>query len=133
MRERPVSVLASVDASGVVVLSVCGAYRLITIDLRSHRSVTPTKKGRSPAGGRCASPQVDSPSKRRHRKAQSPGPGAKTAVGAGVPKLADGDAVGAVRPLQLQLSSDLSLLSALVEVDGHIELVQASFMQKSYM
>ena len=29
-----------------------------------------------------------------------------------------------LRPLQLALSADLSLLTALVEVDGHVELIQ---------
>lgn len=124
MRERPVSVLASADASGAVILSICGAYRLITIDLRAHRSGDPKGKGRSPsAGDRSATPKVDSPSKERSRKSHSPGSGPK--AGAGAAKETDGDILGkALRPLQLTLSADLSLLSALVEVDGHIELIQ---------
>lgn len=125
MRERPVSVLASADASGVVILSICGAYRLITIDLRAHRSSgDPKGKERSPAaGGRSATPNADSPSKGRSRKSHSPGSGTK--AGAGAAKETSGDISGkALRPLQLTLSADLSLLSALVEVDGYIELIQ---------
>lgn len=104
MRERPVSVLASADSSGIVVLSICGAYRLITIDLKAHRSGS--SKGRS-------------------RKVQSL-PGGEVKAGAGAAsEAADGDASKeALRPLQLALSADLSLLSALVEVDGHVELIQ---------
>ncbi|CAM9112102.1 unnamed protein product [Ectocarpus sp. 12 AP-2014] len=116
MKERPVSVLASADSAGVVVLSICGAYRLITIDLRAHRK--PTKgKGRASGGGR-----VDSPRQRRSRR--SPGQD-----GAGFSGLTenevDFDGTGpALRPLQLTLSADLSVLTALVEFDGQVELIQ---------
>lgn len=115
MKERPVSVLASADAAGVVVLSICGAYRLITIDLKAHRK--PAKgKGRASPG------KVDSPRQRRSRR--SPGKD-----GAGFSRLAEGDGDNdgmgpGLRPLQLSLSADLSLLTALVEVDGHVELIQ---------
>ena len=120
MKERPVSVLASADTAGVVVLSVCGAYRLITIDLRAHRK--PAKgKGRTSLGGR-ASPAKDSPRQRRSRRSSGPdSPGFS-----GVSET-DGDIDGTgpgLRPLQLTLSADLSLLTALVEVDGHVELIQ---------
>lgn len=118
MKERPVSVLASADATGVVVLSICGAYRLVTIDLRSHRAVDEKGKGRASVGS------ADSPRQRRSRRS----PGQDGVGGAGLTE-SDGDGNGdgaeqGVRPLQLTLSSDLSLLSALIEVDGHIELVQ---------
>lgn len=122
MKERPVSVLASADAAGVVVLSICGAYRLITIDLRSHRTVAGKGKGGAFPGGRLSPSKVDSPRQRRPRRSS----GLDT-VGAAGSTESDGDADGAgpgVRPLQLTLSADLSLLSALVEVDGHIELIQ---------
>eukprot|EP00903_Cladosiphon_okamuranus_P017455 g16077.t1 len=119
MKERPVSVLASADAAGVVVLSICGAYRLITIDLRTHRK--PAKgKGLASMRGRASPGNVDSPRQRRSRR--SPGKD-----GAGFTGRAEGDgnhdAMG-LRPLQLTLSADLSLLTALVEVDGHVELIQ---------
>ena len=118
MKERPVSVLASADAAGVVVLSICGAYRLVTIDLRSHRPLDEIGKGRTLVGS------ADSPRQRRSRRS----PGQDGVGGAGLTESdGDGDGDGAeqgVRPLQLTLSSDLSLLSALIEVDGHIELVQ---------
>lgn len=102
-------------------LSVCGAYRLITIDLRAHRK--PAKgKGRASAGGRVSPGKVDSPRQRRYRR--SPGQD-----GAGLSGLrdSDGDVDGTgpgLRPLQLTLSADLSLLAALVEVDGQVELIQ---------
>lgn len=124
MKERPVSVLASADAAGVVVLSICGAYRLITIDLRAHRAVDEKGKGRGSVGSRSSPAKPDSPRQRRSRRS----PGQDGAGGAGLTESdGDGDGDGAeqgVRPLQLTLSSDLSLLSALIEVDGHIELVQ---------
>ena len=122
MKERPVSVLASADASGVVVLSICGAYRLITIDLRAHRK--PAKgRGRASTGGRASPGKVDS-SPRQRRSRRSPGQD-----GAGSAGLAESDgdngAMGqGLRPLQLALSADLSLLTVLVEVDGHVELIQ---------
>lgn len=117
------SVLASADTGGVVVLSVCGAYRLITIDLRAHRK--PAKgKGRASMSGRVSPGKVDSPRQRRSRR--SPGQD-----GAGLSGLRDsgGDIDGTgpgLRPLQLTLSADLSLLAALVEVDGHVELIQVT-------
>ena len=124
MQERPVSVLASADATGVVVLSICGAYRLITIDLRSHRAIDEKGKGRGSVGSRPSPPKADSPRQRRSRRS----PGQDGLGGAGLTESdGDGDGDGAeqgVRPLQLTLSSDLSLLSALIEVDGHIALVQ---------
>lgn len=121
MKERPVSVLASADAAGVVVLSICGAYRLITIDLRAHRK--PAKgKGRASMGGRASPGKVDSPRQRRSRR--SPGQDSTGCAG-----LAEGDGDNDImgpglRPLQLTLSADLSLMTALVEVDGHVELIQ---------
>lgn len=125
MNERPVSVLASADASGVVVLSICGAYQLITIDLRSHRGRGQRKgKGRGSSGGRHTPPKVDSPARRRSRTS----PGQSPVAGVGAPSDGDADGLGsAVRPLQLTLSADLSLLSALVDVDGQIELIQVMF------
>ena len=122
MQERPVSVLASADATGVVVLSICGAYRLITIDLRSHRAIDEKGKGRGSVGSRPSPPKADSPRQRRSRR--SPGQD-----GVGFTGLAEGDGDGdtmgpGLRPLQLALSADLSLLTALVEVDGHVELIQ---------
>eukprot|EP00752_Nemacystus_decipiens_P013482 g11941.t1 len=121
MKERPVSVLASADAAGVVVLSICGAYRLITIDLRAHRKPAKSKE-RASMGGRASPGKVDSPRQRRSRR--SPGQDCATftslAEGDG-----DNDIIGpGLRPLQLTLSADLSLLTALVEVDGHVELIQ---------
>lgn len=116
------SVLASADAAGVVVLSVCGAYRLITIDLRAHRKPAKGKGRRVSMGGRASPGKVDSPRRRPSRR--SPGQD-----GAGFTGLAEGDGdldgMGpGLRPLQLTLSADLSLLAALVEVDGHVELIQ---------
>lgn len=127
MKERPVSVLASADVSGVVVLSVCGAYRLVSIDLKAHRSGPQKGKGRGFLGGRSGH-KVDSPGQRRSRKTQAHGAGAATG-GDETATEADDDGFGSgVRPLQLTLSADLSLLSALVEADGHIELVQVRVM-----
>lgn len=126
MRERPVSVLASADSSGIVVLSICGAYRLITIDLKAHRRGDSMREGKSPiAGSRFPTQVADGSSKGRSRKVQpSPGPEVKAGTGT-ASEAADGDVSGdALRPLQLALSADLSLLSALVEVDGHVELIQ---------
>lgn len=129
MKERPVSVLASADAAGVVVLSICGAYRLITIDLRSHRAAPEKGKGRGSVGSWPSPPKVNSPRQRRARRS----PVQDAVGGVGVTE-SDGDGDGhgddaeqGVRPLQLTLSSDLSLLSALIEVDGHIELVQVRY------
>lgn len=124
MKERPVSVLASADASGVVVLSICGAYRLITVNLRSHRAVSSKGKGRGSSSGRLTPPKADSPRHRRFRRSSGHG-----ASGSGAASLTESDGNGdvsgpGVRPLQLSLSADLSILSALVEVEGHIELIQ---------
>lgn len=122
MKERPVSVLASADSAGVVVLSICGVYRLITIDLRVHRK--PTKgKGRASGG-------VDSPRQRRSRR--SPGQD-----GAGFSGLTESevdiDGTGpALRPLQLTVSADLSVLTALVEFDGQVELIQVTKLSGTY-
>lgn len=117
------SVLASADAKGVVVLSICGAYRLITIDLRVHRTSSSKGKGRGSMGGRISPSRVDSPGQRRRR---SPG----HCVAGMVDSDGDGDDLRPdVRPLQLTLSADLSLLSALVEVEGHVELIQASTVE----
>lgn len=128
MKDRPVSVLASADAGGVVVLSVCGAYRLITIDLRAHRK--PAKgKGRASMGGWVSPGKVDSPRQRRSRR--SPG---QDSAGISGQRDSDGDFDGAgplLRPLQLTLSADLSLLAALVEVDGYVELIQVTWRQTS--
>ena len=110
IKERPVSVLASCDSGGVVVLS-CGALKVMTIDLRCHRTSGPPKgKGKtssdSPVQGTRKRPPV------QHRR--SGGDVNCTGTGPGL------------RPLQLTLSADLSLLSAIVEVDGHIELIQVT-------
>lgn len=127
------SILASADASGLVVLSICGAYRLVTIDLKSHRGGGLKGRGRGSVGARHPYP-IDSPRQRRSRRTVGVGggSGAGTMVGSGsgASSEADDDGAGAVvRPLQLTLSSDLSLLSALVEADGHIELVQVSYCE----
>lgn len=121
MKERPVSVLASADTAGVVVLSICGAYRLITIDLRAHRK-SAKGKGRASMGGRASPGKVDSPRQRRSRRSL----GQESAGYTGLAEVDGGnDAMGpGLRPLQLTLSADLSLLTALVEVDGHVELIQ---------
>lgn len=131
MKERPVSVLASADAAGVVVLSICGAYRLITIDLRSHRAVSPKGKWRGFGTGRSVPPKVDSPKQPSKRRSSTQ----QKRQGAGGLTEADGDVGNSgpgVRPLQLTLSADLSLLSALVEVDGHIELIQVAALTVTF-
>lgn len=115
------SVLASADTAGIVVLSVCGAYRLITIDLRAHRKRA-KGKGRASMSGRASPSKVDSPRQRRSRR--SPGQDGPGFTGVNE---SDGDIDGTgpgLRPLQLTLNADLSLLTALVEVDGHVELIQ---------
>lgn len=128
IKERPVSVLASADTSGVVVLSVCGAYRLVTIDLKSHRTrtSTPKGKGRASPGGRVSPSTVDSPvqaSKRRSAQNRRSSVGWLLESGKDVDGMDQGTVL---RPLQLTLSADLSLLSAIVEVDGNIELIQVT-------
>lgn len=124
------SVLASADTSGVVVLSVCGAYRLVTIDLKRYRTRTSTPKGkgkgRASPGGRVSPSTVDSPlqaSKRRSAQNRRSSVGWLLESGKDVDGIDQGTML---RPLQLTLSSDLSLLSAIVEVDGNIELIQVT-------
>lgn len=128
IKERPVSVLASADTSGVVVLSVCGAYRLITIDLKSHkaRTSTPKGKGRASPGGRVSPSTLDSPvqGSKRRSSAQNRRSSVGWLLESG--KDLDGMDQPVLRPLQLTLSADLSLLSAIVEVDGNIELIQVT-------
>ncbi|CAM9529964.1 unnamed protein product [Choristocarpus tenellus] len=116
MKERPVSVLASADASGLVVLSVCGVYRLITIDLEEHRRPS-DKKG----NGKASDVNIYSPlqSRRSQQGQRLGGPGS-----AGNEVKRENQGVRRVRPLQLTLSADLGLLSALVEVEDSIELIQ---------
>lgn len=135
MGERPVSILASADASGIVVLLVCGAYRLLTIDLAAHRSGARKGKGRGSVGARSGH-AGDSAVQRWTRSTAGPSGGsgrgsASDGGGGGVSGVDEDEASGGVRPLQLTLSSDASVLSALVEAEGHIELVQVSVAGRS--
>ncbi|CAM9121705.1 unnamed protein product [Discosporangium mesarthrocarpum] len=109
MRERPVSVLATADISGVVVLSICGAYQLTTIDLKHHRANNLTNVHSKTIGSLDTSKMV----RQSHRGQE---------LSANKERVVCSE--GGLQPLQLTLSADLGLLSALVQVDGAVELIQ---------